>query len=192
MRNKLLRYSKYLAILLLAGSLSSIMHEYGHFVALKALGYRPHVNFCAGRVEHYDSAGNLDPELSPNEKIISSAGGPSVTLLLAIFFTVLFLRRRESFTLFAFAITNAVMRLNMIIDGFNSDEGNISQTLLNLMGPQGAFIVPLVVWTVAVGLSCHLVKNQVFFKRTVWLIPLFFIVGGVSMIASFKVLGLVF
>jgi hypothetical protein len=191
-RNWILKWSKYVAILFVVGAFSSVAHEYGHFFALKALGYHPKVNFSAGRVEHYDTKGNLDPDLTPTEKIISSAFGPAVTLLLAAFFTALYLKHRDSFLLFACAITNAVMRLNIIIDGFNSDEGNISEILLKLLGNQGAFLVPLVVWTFCIGLSCHLVSRQEFFKRTYWLIPLFFLIAGVSMISSFKILGHVF
>jgi hypothetical protein len=189
-RNRILKYSKYLAILFIVGAFSAVAHEYGHFFAFKALGYNPKVSYSAGRVQHYDTKGNLDPDLTPTEKIISSAAGPAMTLLLAVLFTALYLKHRGSFLLFALAITNAVMRLNIFIDGFNSDEGNISEILLTLMGNQGAFLVPLVVWTICIGLSCHLVNKQEFFKRTCWLIPLFFIISGVSMISSFQTLGL--
>ena len=190
-RNWILKYSRYMAILFVAGAFSAVAHEYGHFFALKSLGYFPKVSFSSGRVQHYDTKGNLDPDLMPTEKIISSACGPAVTLLLAALFTALYLKRRESFLLFAFAITNAVMRLNILIDGFNSDEGNISEILLKLLGNQGAFLVPLVVWTFSIGLSCHLINHQEFFKKTYWLIPLFFLISGVSMISSFKILGLI-
>ncbi len=190
-RNWILKYSRYLAILFVVGAFSAVAHEYGHFFAFKALGYHPKVSFSAGRVQHYDTKGNLDPNLTPTENIISSACGPAVTLLLAACFTALYLKRRDSFLLFACAITNAVMRLNIFIDGFNSNEGNISEILLKLLGNQGVFLVPLVVWTICIGLSCHLVSRQEFFKRTYWLIPLFFLISAVSMICSFKMLGLI-
>ena len=191
-RKWILRWSRYVTILFVVGAFSAVAHEYGHFFAHKALGYHPKVNFSAGRVETYDAKGNLDPNQTPTEKIIFSVGGPAMTLLLAVCFTILYLRRRDSFLLFALAILNAVMRLNMLVDGFNSDEGNISEILLKMLGNQGVFLVPLVEWTLCIGLSCLLVRRQEFFKRTYWFIPLFFLIGAVSMISSFKILGHVF
>ena len=188
-RRWILRWSKVLAILFVASAISGVAHECGHSLALMALGYHPRISFKAGRVETYDAKGNLDPSLPPIEKIVSSAGGPATTLLLAACFTLLYLKRRKSFPLFAFAIINAVSRLNMLVDGFNSDEGNISEILLKLMGNQGAFLVPLAEWTVCIALSCFLVSQQEFFKKTYWLIPLFFVIGGASMVTSFMILG---
>jgi hypothetical protein len=184
----ILRWSKYLVVFLLAGAFAALSHEYGHFLAIKALGYHPKINFTDGRVETYDTKGNRDPELPPNEKIISSAGGPAVSLLLAVGFTLLFLRYRQSLWLFAFAITNSVIRLNMLIDGFNSDEGNISEILLKTLGNQGAFLVPLTEWTIFIALSCLLINRQEFFKKTYWLIPLFFLISAAAMIFSFMIL----
>jgi hypothetical protein len=186
------RWSRYLVILYVAGALSAVAHEGGHVLALKALGYHPQIKFSAGRVENHDAKGNIDPDLPPTERIISSAGEPAMTLLLAVSFTALYLRHRGSFLSFAFAIMNSVFRLNMLIDGFNSDEGNISELLLKLLGNQGAFLVPLSEWTLFLALSCLLVRRQEFFRRTYWLILLFFLICAVSMISSFKILGYVF
>ena len=122
-RSWILKWSSYVAILYVAAAFSAVAHECGYFLALKALGYHPRIKFSAGRVENYDSKENVDPDLRPTERIISSAGGPAMTLMLAVCFTALYLRHRDSFLLFAFAIINAVLRLNMLIDGFNSDEG---------------------------------------------------------------------
>jgi hypothetical protein len=191
-RSGILRWSRYVVILYVVGAFSAVAHECGHFLALKALGYYPQIRFSTGRVENHDAKGNVDPDLRPTEKIISSAGGPAMSLLLAVFFTALYLKHRHSFLLFAFAITNSVIRLNMLIDGFNSDEGNISEVLLKLWGNQGVFLVPLVEWTVFLALSCLLVRRQGFFKRTYWFIPLFFLISAVSMISSFKILGFIF
>ncbi len=189
MDKRFFKWSKYVVVFLLAGALSSLAHEYGHFLAGKALGYYPKINFTDGRVENYDAKGNRDPELPPAERIIMSAGGPAMSLLLAVGFTLLYLKRQDSVWLFAFAITNAVLRLNMFVDGFNSDEGNISDILLKIWGNQGAFLVPLTEWTIFIGLSCLLIRRQEFFKKTYWLIPLFFIIGAISMISSFAVLS---
>jgi hypothetical protein len=192
MSSGILKWSKYAAILYFAGALSAVAHECGHFLAIKALGYSPKIKFSAGRVETYDAKGNSEPEKTPVEKIISSAGGPAMSFFLAVGFSILYLRRRGSFWLFAFAITNSVIRLNMLMDGFNSDEGNISEVLLKLIGNQGAFLVPLTEWTIFIGLSCLLVKRQEFFKKTYWLIPLFFVVSAVTMVSSFIIFGRIF
>ena len=192
MNKWILRWSKYVVVFFLAGALSALAHEYGHFLAIKALGYYPKINFTDGRVETYDAKGHRDPDLPPSEKIIFSAAGPAMSLLLAVGFTILYLRCRGSIWLFAFAITNAVMRLNMLIDGFNSDEGNISEILLNMLGNQAVFLVPLTEWTLCIGLACLLVSRQGFFKKTYWLIPAFFIISAVSMISSFIILRHIF
>jgi hypothetical protein len=183
------RWCRYLAILYLVAALSSIAHEFGHFFAARALGYHPRISFRAGRVETYDAQGKLAENQTPGERLISSAGGPAMTLLLAVGFTVFYLRRRDSFLLFACAISNAVIRLSMFVDGFNSDEGNISGILIKMLGNQGAFLVPLTEWTIFIGLSCLLLRRQSFFKGTYWFIPLFFLIAGVSMVSSFAILG---
>lgn len=183
------RWPRYLIILYIVGALSGIAHEFGHFFVLRALGYYPRVSFRAGRVETYDAQGNLAENQTPRERLFMSAGGPAVTLFLAVGFTACFLKRRDSFLLFACAITNAVMRLNMYVDGYNSDEGNMSEILVKMLGNQGAFLVPLTEWTIFIGLSCLLISRQTFFKRTYWFIPLFFVIAGVSMVSSFAILG---
>ncbi len=183
------KWAGYLIILYIAGALSSVAHEYGHFLVERAFGNNPRISFSAGRVETYDAQGNVVENRTPVHKLVSSAGGPAITMVLAVGFTLLYLSRRDSFLLFAFAITNAVMRLNMFVDGFNSDEGNMSEILIKLLGNQGAFLVPLTEWTIFIGLSCLLVRRQSFFKRTCWFIPLFFLISGVSMLSSFAILG---
>ena len=183
------RWARYLVILYFVGALSGIAHEFGHFFVIRALGYYPRVSFKAGRVETYDAQGNLAENQTPRERLFMSAGGPAVTLFLAVGFTGCFLKRRDSFLLFACAITNAVMRLNMYVDGYNSDEGNMSEILVKMLGNQGAFLVPLTEWTIFIGLSCFLIDRQTFFKRTYWFIPLFFVIAGVSIVSSFAILG---
>jgi hypothetical protein len=190
--NRFFKWSTYLVILVIASAFAGVAHEFGHFISATALGYHPRINFSAGRVEIYDVNGNLIPNQVPTEKIIFSAGGPAMTLLLAASFAVLYSRHRDSFLLFGFAITNAVSRLNMFIDGFNSDEGNISEILLKLLGNQSVFLVPLTVWTISIGLSCLLVRRQEFFKKTHWLIPAFLVITAISIILSFKMMGFVF
>jgi hypothetical protein len=183
------RWARYLAILYIAGALSGVSHEFGHFLAIRALGYYPRISFQAGRVETYDARGKIAEDLSPRERLISSAGGPAMTLLLAVSFTLLYLRRSDSFLLLACAISNSVLRLNMFVDGFNSDEGNMSEILVKMLGNQGAFLIPLTEWTIFLGLSCLLIRRQSFFRRTYWFIPLFFLVTAVSMLSSFAILG---
>ena len=183
------RWARYLAILYLAGALSSIAHEFGHFIVERSFDNYPRISFKAGRVEIYDAQGKVVEDRTPVHKLVSSAGGPAMTLLLAVGFTILYLRRRGSFLLFAFAITNAVMRLNMFVDGFNSDEGNMSEILIKMLGNQGAFLIPLTEWTIFIGISCLLIRRQSFFKRTCWFIPVFFVISGVSMLSSFAILG---
>jgi hypothetical protein len=183
------KWAGYMVILYIAGALSGIAHEYGHFLVERAFGNYPRISFKAGRVETYDAAGNTVEDRTPVHKLASSAGGPAMTMVLAAGFTLLYLKRRDSFLLFSFAIMNAVMRLNMFVDGFNSDEGNMSEILIKLLGNQGAFLIPLTEWTIFVGLSCLLLRRQSFFKRTYWFIPLFFLVGAVSMLSSFAILG---
>jgi hypothetical protein len=183
------KWTRFLVILYVAGALCSIAHEYGHFLVERAFGNYPRISFKAGRVETYDAQGNVVENRNPVHRLVSSAGGPAMTMLLAVGFTLLYLRHRHSFLLFGFSITNAVMRLNMFVDGFNSDEGNMSEILIKMLGNQGAFLIPLTEWTIFIGLSCLLLRRQPFFKRTYWFIPLFFLMSAVSMVSSFAILG---
>jgi hypothetical protein len=185
------RWSKYLAILLVTSAFGVLAHEFGHFLAGTALGYRPSIEFQGGgRVLLYDHAGQ-PVERTAKESMVFSAGGPAMTLLLGSFFTVLFLRRPDSFALFAFGITNATGRLNILLDGFYSDEGSISQELINIAGNNGAFLVPLFVWTVSIILCCFLLGRQSFFRRSYWLIPVFALVTAVLSRLSFALLAVV-
>lgn len=197
-RDRILKWLGYLIILFIAAGISGVLHELGHFFTYKALGYSPRLNIGYGSVFTYDAEGNaiLETMLPPSDGIIALAGGPAVTLLLAICFTVLYLKFRHSFSLFAVAMVNSVFRFNILVDGFNSDEGMISEILLNSMGSRAGrmnvFLVPLAVWTLSIVLSSILVSRQTFFKRTYWAIPLFAVVGGVFTVLSFGLLGLVF
>ena len=179
--NRTLIWSKYILILLVAGTCSLLAHEYGHCLVQKCFGYHPRISFRdGGRVDTYDASGNRVTEMPPAQKAMSSAGGPAVTLLLAACFTALYLKRRDSLPLFALAIANATLRLNMLVDGFNSDEGNISEILLNVTGNSIALLVPLTVWTLSVILSCILLGRQKFCPRSYWMIPVFTVLNAAS------------
>jgi hypothetical protein len=148
----------------------------------KALGYSPLVNWKAGSVSAFDGAGEVIPRdtLPPQDRILLSLAGPSVTLLLAAGFAILYSKRQDSFLLFAMAIMNSVYRFNIFIDGFNSDEGKIANVMSSSYGPLGrmaGLTVPLIVWTASIVLTCILIDRQVFFKRTYWAVPLWVFVN---------------
>src|ERR1035437_4388519 len=160
--NRTLTWSKYLLILLLAAASGVMVHEFGHYLVSKAFGYYPRISFRdGGRVDIYDAGGTRVTDMPPDRKALVSAGGPATTLLLAVCFTALYLKRRDSFPLFAFAIANATQRFNMLVDGFNSDEGNISEILLRQDWNMSVLVVPLTVWPVCVILSCTLDRKSV-------------------------------
>ncbi len=187
------RWSRYLLILLLAAAFAGVAHEFGHSLAVRAHGRHPRFRWGGGgQVLAYDLSGQPAANRPAAERIITSAAGPLTNLLLAAGFTFLYLRRRESFVLFAAAIMNAAFRLNMFVDGFNSDEGNISADLLSAVGNPVGLLVPLTVWTACIILCCTLLKRQAFVARTYWWIPVCFVSCGVFVRASFGVLALAF
>ena len=179
---QILKWSKYIVLLFLAVCVGYIAHELAHFVVYKALGYSPIINWKYGSVFTYDASGDVIPEmmLPPQDGILTSLAGPVITLLFAAGFTILYSKRQDSFLFFAIAIINAVSRFNIFIDGFNSDEGVISNIMLNSLGRMGRMLgltVPLIVWTTSIVLTCLLIDRQSFFKRTYWAIPLWVLVN---------------
>ncbi len=191
-RQTLVRWIACLAILLAAGLFTGLIHESGHYLAGKTLGFYPRIAFRdGGRVDSYDPLGG-HAVMSPLQSILFSLGGPLVTLAAALAFTLLYVRHPASFFLFALAMFNACMRLNVLVDGFNSDEGNISETLLSLIGRMGGLIVPLLVWTLSLSLAIFLVKRQTFVRKTAWWIPAFALLCAVSTRLSFFALDRVF
>jgi hypothetical protein len=181
--DRILLWLKYFLLLFLAVCVGYVVHELAHVGMYKALGYSPLVNWKAGSVSAYDMTGEVIPRdtLPPQHQILISLAGPLVTLLLAAGFAILFAKRKDSFFLFAIALMNAVYRFNMLIDGFNSDEGKAAYVILNSFGSLGrmaGLIVPLIVWTTSIILTCMLINRQTFFKRTYWAIPLWVIVSG--------------
>jgi hypothetical protein len=187
------KWSKYLLVLLLAAAFAGVTHEFGHSLAVRAHGRYPRFHWGdGGQVVPYDRAGHPVADRPPAERMITSAAGPLTNLLLAAAFTFLYLRRRESFLLFAAAMMNATFRFLMFVDGFNSDEGNISADLLSTVGNPVALMVPLTVWTACIIICCTLLKRQSFFAKTYWWIPVFFVACGVFVRVSFGVLALAF
>jgi hypothetical protein len=129
------KWSKYLVVLLLAAAFAGVAHEFGHSLAARAHGRYPRFHWGGGgQVVPYDRAGHPVADRPPAERMITSAAGPLTNLLLAAALTFLYLRRRESFLLFAAAMMNATFRFTMFVDGFNSDEGNVSADLLSTLG----------------------------------------------------------
>jgi hypothetical protein len=156
------------------------------------LGYHPRISFRdGGQVEKYDAQGRVVEGNSPGQNIVTGAAGPAVTLALAIVFAIFYLKRRDSYWLFAGAITNSVFRLNILVDGFNSDEGNISRLLTEMYGNQMAFLIPLTEWTLLLALGCFLIRIQDFTRKSYWFIPLYFVIDAVSFRTSFSLLGLI-
>jgi hypothetical protein len=184
--DRILKWVKYFLLLFLAVCIGYVAHELAHFGTYKALGYSSLVNWRAGSVSAYDSAGEVIPRdtLAPQHQIFLSLAGPFVTLLLAIVFTILFSKHQDSFLLFAIAIMNSVFRFNIFIDGFNSDEGKTASVMASLgpMGRMAGLTVPLIVWTASIILTGILINRQTFFKRTYWAIPLWVFVCFVLVI----------
>jgi uncharacterized membrane protein len=165
----LLRGAYFFLCLFFGVVMGFVLHELAHYFAYRALGYAPIINWRYGVVSTYNAAGEPISEslLPPFDGILTSLAGPAVTLLLAAFFGWLYLRRRGSFLLFGIAIMNAVFRLNIFIDGFNSDEGGIAVIMSNSLGRLGRWfgLAPaLVIWTTSLVISGILVRQQTFFR----------------------------
>ena len=188
-RSRIFRWFSYALILFVASGFSAAMHEFGHYLASRSMGYQASISFRQGRVETYEPGGRQVAEMPPARKAISNGGGPAMTMLLGAVFTALFLWRRESFALFAVAIANATMRFNMLIDGFNSDEGNISEILLKMAGNPFGLMVPLTVWTLSVIMACTLISRQKFCSRSYWMIPVFAVACALCWIVFFQIVG---
>ena len=175
-------WSKYIVLLFLAVCIGYVVHEVAHFAVYEALGYSPIINWRYGSVFTYDASGKAIPEtmMPPQDGILTSLAGPFVTLLIAAGFTILYSKRQDSFLFFAIAIISSVSRFNILIYGFNSDEGVISNIMLSSMGRLGRMLglaVPLIVWTAIIVLMCKLIDRQIFFKRTYWAILLWALVN---------------
>lgn len=186
---RLVSWLRYALVLFVASGFSAAMHECGHYLASRSLGYQAGISFRQGRVETYEADGRTVARMPPARKAISNGGGPAMTMLLGALFTALYLRRRDSFALFALAISSATMRFNMFIDGFNSDEGNVSEILLKTAGNPFGLMVPLTVWTLSAIMACTLISRQKFCSRSYWMIPVFAIITSVCYVLAFLVLG---
>jgi hypothetical protein len=163
--------------LFLAVGAGYAIHELAHYGMYKAYGYTAVIDWKQGMVAAVDSLGEIitSDRIPPEHRIPGLLAGPLSTLLLAAVFTGLYLRHQASFLFFAFGMMGAVSRFNMLIDGFNSDEGKIAAQMFSSYGPIGgmtALSAPLLVWTTSIILAAILTSRQTFFQRTYWAIPL--------------------
>lgn len=167
--SELLLWGYFIVCLFIGVVVGFVLHELAHYAVYRALGYATVIDWRYGSVFAYNAAGEPVPKalLPAAHGIISSLAGPAVTLLLAVIFTWLYLRRKSSFLLFSIAIMNAVSRLNIFIDGFNSDEGGIAIIMVENLGRLGrwfALAPALLIWTTSLVISGILVRRQTFFR----------------------------
>ena len=125
--------------------------------------------------------------VSSTHDAIVLAAGPLTTFALAIIFSLLWFRFRNSLFLFYLAFWNSVFRFNVIIDGAGSDEWKLSQ-LIGLPG----YSLSIVSFIICIILSFFLVKHQDYFKKSFWIIPLGWIISGIGFRISFESLALIF
>ena len=194
--SRILLWSKYILLLFLAVCIGYIAHELAHYGMYKTFGYSPRIDWKVGSVSAYDPSGEVIPgdTLPPQHRIFIFLAGPFVTLVIAIGFVILYTKRQDSFLLFAIAIMNATYRFNILIDGFNSDEGKTANVLLSSYGSLGrmaGLTVPLIVWTTSIILTCILIKRQTFFRQTYWAVPLWVLVNFV-LVMLLRVLTIIF
>lgn len=179
-RGQSLKWLRFFLILFLAVCINYVAHESAHFLLYKALGYSPVINWKHGYVYNYNAPGEDAKAVifAPREAFIILLAGPLSTVLLAVGFTIVAIKHPNSFLFFAIAIMSAVGRFNMLVDGFESDEGKLTSILSDSLIGQWRMVgmaVPLAFWTISLILTTIIIYRQRFFRPTYWAIPLWFL-----------------